>query len=272
MSGLHENDLRQMLRRTYEAEGVYSKETICRRSESGAREYADELLADKLETVKRHIQPGLIVDLCCATGGHLLDLCDADREGLGLDFSLPYISKARVDAVASRRPNVRFAVADATKLPVPSNCTATLYCLSALYHIPDIEDVFSEIGRVLKPGGRAILDLANPRSINAICNRAYPDLPPMNSMTIPSMIGVLRSRQLVVVEHRAYQILPLWADKPKWLWPLLHPAWKKLLKQRIKGRMIDEWISSSRLFAPFAYRHLVAVQKTSSLHSPNERR
>jgi hypothetical protein len=55
--------------------------------------------------------------------------------------------------------------------------------------------------------------------------------------------------------------LPLWASKPIWLWPLLRPGWKKIMKKRVRGRMIDEWISGSRLFRRFAFRHLLVVER-----------
>lgn len=249
------------VRRAYETEGTYSVQTICRKTQDGAREYVDELLADKLETVRRHLRPGLLVDLCCGTGDHLLTLCPPARPGVGLDFSIPYIRAARKNAEEAGLSNVAFAVADATALPLQTASVGTLYSLSALYQVPDNVSVVAEVSRVLAPRGRAILDLGNSRSINAVCCRSYSELPRMTAIPINRMISVFKANGLSLVEHRAFQILPLWAGKPQWLWPLLHPMWKRPMKVRVLGKMIDEWISSSAVLRPFAFRHLVVLEK-----------
>jgi ubiquinone/menaquinone biosynthesis C-methylase UbiE len=231
------------VRHAYETEGVYSVKTICRKTQDGAREYVDELLSDKLETVRKHLRPGLLVDLCCGTGDHLLTLCPPARPGLGLDFSMPYVDAAKRKAKEVGLPNITFAVADAMALPLQVASVGTLYSLSALYQVPDIEAVVTDVSRVLAPRGRAILDLGNSASLNAICCRFYPELPRMTAIPINRMIQLFEANRLTVIEHRAFQILPLWADRPRWLRPLLHPAWKRVMKMRLRGRMIDEWLS-----------------------------
>jgi ubiquinone/menaquinone biosynthesis C-methylase UbiE len=250
------------VRHAYETEGVYSVETICRKTQDGAREYADELLCDKLNIVRKHLGSGLIVDLCCGTGDHLLKFCALERPGLGLDFSIPYIVSAKKAAEEAGILNINFAVADAMALPLQTASVRTLYSLSALYQVPKIETVVVEVSRVLVSRGRAILDLGNSRSLNAICCRSYPELPRMTAIPINRVIELLKANNLSLIEHRAFQILPLWAGKPPWLWLLLHPGWKRIMKVRLLGKMIDEWISSSLLLKSFAFRHLIVVEKT----------
>lgn len=249
------------VRRAYESEGIYSIQTICRKTHDGAREYVDELLSDKLGTVRKHLRPGLLVDLCCGTGDHLLKLCPPGRPGLGVDFSNPYVDAAKRKAKEVGLPNITFVVADATALPLRVASVGTLYSFSALYQVPNIELVVADVSRVLAPCGRAILDLGNSTSLNAICCRFYPGLPRMTAIPINRMIKLFAANRLTVIEHRAFQILPLWADRPRWLRPLLHPAWKRIMKMRLGGRMIDEWLSSSPLLKAFAFRHLVVVEK-----------
>ena len=74
---------------------------------------------------------------------------------------------------------------------------------------------------------------------------------------------MLSQNGLSVIEHRAFQILPLWADRPGWLWPLLHPKWKKLMAHRVRGRMIDEWISNLPGLKSLAFRHIIVAEKRS---------
>ncbi|KRR18501.1 class I SAM-dependent methyltransferase [Bradyrhizobium retamae] len=245
----------------FEVEGVYSTSTICRKVENEARDYVDELLSDKLSIVRAHVRPGMLVDLCCATGGHLLDFSLLAEEAVGIDFSQPYIAQAKRDAAEQKVLNVRFLVGNAKALPLRDQSVGTLYSFSSLYVIPDIKGVFTELGRVLKPGGRAILDLQNSWSLNAFCVRRYADLAPSFPISVNQMFSLALENNFAIVEHRAFQILPLWAGKPKWLWPLLHPGWKRIMKRRVRGRMLDEWVSSSRLLKPFAARHLIVIEK-----------
>src|SRR3546814_5543574 len=88
----------------------------------------------------------------------------------------------------------------------------------------------AETGRVLRPVVRCVLDLVNSRSLNAICVRAYTELPPTFHVTVTEMERLCRENGLRIIEHRRFQLLPLWAGKPRWMWPLLHPAWKTLMR------------------------------------------
>lgn len=253
--------LDENLRRAYERGEIYKVDTICNRLEAASQSYADRLLADKLETVRRHVRKGLLVDLCCATGAHVLSLADAADECLGIDFSRPFIEKAKDDVVRRGVRNVRFEVGDAKELPLASESVATLYSLSSLYQISDVGRVFSEIGRVLRPGGRCILDLGGAYSLNAICLKYYVELPPVFLLTIDEIKRYSEAAGLTIIEHRRFQLLPLWADRPKWLYPLLHPAWKRVMALRIGKRMLDEWLSSLPILRNFAFRHLIVCEK-----------
>ena len=52
---------------------------------------------------------------------------------------------------------VELLEADAQDLPFPNNSVDTVVCTYALCSVPDDARVVSEMGRVLKPGGRLIL-------------------------------------------------------------------------------------------------------------------
>lgn len=249
-------------RRPFETEGVYSAQTICRKANAETRDYVDELLSDRLNIVRAHLTPGVLLDLCCATGDHLLSLRDIAEEALGIDFSQSYIAKARSDAAEKNAGNIAFVVGNAKALPLGSQSIGTLYSFSSLYTIRDVSPVFTEIARVLKPGGCAILDLQNSRSLNAFCVRKYyQHFAPTFPISLSRMFSLISKNELRVIEHRSFQILPLWAGRPLWLWPLLHPFWKVIMKHRFRGRMIDEWVSSAWPFKLFAYRHVMVLKK-----------
>ncbi|HZV62101.1 MAG TPA: class I SAM-dependent methyltransferase [Methylophilaceae bacterium] len=199
-----------------------------------------------------------MLDLCCATGDHIADLLTEGQQGIGIDFSLPFLQEAR----KKEMPGITLLASDARALPLANESTGTVYSLSALYLVPDLDKVIKEIARVLMPGGRCILDLGNRDSLNSYCVRNYyTELPMSYHLPVSEMVRLCESNSLRVIEHRAFQILPLWAGRPRWLWPLLHPGWKRLMSNRIKGRMIDEWISGCKLLRRFAFRQLLVCEK-----------
>lgn len=249
------------IRSAYESGEIYKVDSISFRPRSDAQDYVGRLLVDKIATIRRHLQPGLLVDLCCGNGEHLFALADLGVESLGIDFSRPFVQHAREKAENLGLNHVRFEVGDARALPLADGSVSTLYSLSSLYAVPGLDEVMAETGRVLRPGGRCVLDLVNSRSLNAICVRAYTELPPTFHVTVTEMERLCRENGLRIIEHRRFQLLPLWAGKPRWMWPLLHPAWKTLMSRRMGSRMLDEWISSAPLLRQFAARHVIVCEK-----------
>jgi SAM-dependent methyltransferase len=249
------------IRDAYEGGHIYKVENICNQLNRRSTEYADLLLAVRLQMVRYHAVDGTLVDLCCATGEHLFGLADLSGQCVGIDFSRPFIEKAIERAGALGLSHVQFEVGDARAIPLQTASVSTLYSFSSLYAIPDIDVVVKEIARVLRTGGKCIIDYGNSRSLNAICVRAYAELPPTFHLRIDEMESYCESNGLKIVERRAFQLLPLWADKPRWLWPLLLPFWKRIMAKQIGGKMLDEWLSSSLLFRRFAFRHVLVCEK-----------
>ena len=252
-------------RSQFEGSALYPADTICRRQIGHSKEYADRLLFEKLETVRRNIQPGLLVDLCCATGEHIWSVKPDGMVAVGLDFSMTYLGEAERRRRSMGDKNVLFIGADARHLPCRTGSIGTLYSLSALYVIPDIDQVIREVARVLRLGGRCVLDLGNRNSLNSFCIRNYyrGDVATNYHISVTEMERLCAGNGLKIIEHRTFQILPLWAGRPWWLWPLLHPIWKRLLGSRIAGRMIDEWICALPGLRRLAFRHLLVCEKCS---------
>jgi SAM-dependent methyltransferase len=249
------------IRNAYETGDTYAVRRICAALKPDSGEYADRLLHDKVETVLRHYSGGVAVDLCCATGEHLLTLAPRFNYGVGLDFSRRYLIQAKADAETRGITNVCFVVADATRIPLADASVDLLYSFSSLYAIPNAADVVVEVSRILRPGGVCVLDMGNRTSLNALCTRYYTEWPPVFPLPYRHLRRMLRNNGLLVIEHRAFQLLPLWAARPRWLAPLLHPGWKALLGRRLGARMLDEWISRLPVMRRLAFRHLFVCRR-----------
>jgi ubiquinone/menaquinone biosynthesis C-methylase UbiE len=241
--------------------GYYQPQTISRAAHERGEDYSSRMLALKLDLIHEFCRGDVLVDLCCSTATQLTELADGRRLAVGVDFSMPFLTYGRAQARTANRQNVQGVCANARALPFKSGAIGGLYALSSLYYIPRVDEVVAEIGRVLRPGGACVLDMGNATSLNNIVCRAYPELAAPCHVTVRHMRAMIRAAGLRIVVHRAFQILPMWGDRPKWLAWCLSPRWVRLLATRRGGRMLDEWISSLPVVRHFAFRHVFVCEK-----------
>jgi len=100
--------------------------------------------------------PGsLVADLACGTGDFCRELETQDLRPIGFDLSFGMLANARTDAP--------LAEADILRLPVPDGSLDGVTCGFALRNLVELAAFFTELGRVVRPGGRiALLEVAQP--------------------------------------------------------------------------------------------------------------
>ncbi len=111
---------------------------------------------------------GRALDLACGTGSLTRDLGkEVGREGyvLGIDFSRQMLRVAQ----SRPAPNIEYRLGDATDLEgVPSGAFDAATIAYGARNIPDLDALFSEMTRCVKPGGVVVcLEIARP------ANRAF---------------------------------------------------------------------------------------------------
>lgn len=238
----------------------YAPETICRRLSPHDDGYFDKLLSRRFGIIKQYAAGRRVLDLCCATGEHLMALAPDIQSGIGLDFSHIFIERAKRLREERGIGNLLFIQANARKTPFPDQVFDVVYSLSSLYQIPAVGDVVIETARILQPGGYALLEFGNRCALNTLVARAYPELPPHQHLSIMRMRQLLTDAGLVIQAHYAFQLLPLWGQRPWWLRPLSSRPMESLMTRHRGGRTLDEWLCSLPVLRRFAFRHFFVCQ------------
>lgn len=137
-------------------------------------DYLDRALTDAIGA-----EPlGVTAELCCGRGEAMRLLADRVDDGLGLDISEAMLNGARNDADA---PDWTLVQGDATRLPLADGSFDTVVMLGGIHHVNDREALFSEVARILRPGGRfvwrePVSDFILWRALRAVIYRLSPAL------------------------------------------------------------------------------------------------
>jgi demethylmenaquinone methyltransferase/2-methoxy-6-polyprenyl-1,4-benzoquinol methylase len=99
------------------------------------------------------------LDACCGTGDLALAARGAGGDVTGLDFSERMLDRARRKSSA-----VEWLAGDVLALPFADASFDAVTVGFGVRNVADVERALSELGRVLRPGGRlAILEITTPR-------------------------------------------------------------------------------------------------------------
>ncbi len=102
-------------------------------------------------------KPGRALDAACGTGRHSRRLVELGHEVVGVDLSPGMLGVAREQV-----PQARFLEGDLAALPLPDHSVDLVVCGLALAHPASLAEPIGEIGRVLRPGGHAVLSVLHP--------------------------------------------------------------------------------------------------------------
>ncbi len=99
----------------------------------------------------------IVADLACGTGDFCRSLEAQNMQVLGFDLALGMLEHARTEAPLTQ--------ADVLHLPIANDSVDGVTCGFALRNFVELGPFFTELARVVRPGGRiALLDVSRPSS------------------------------------------------------------------------------------------------------------
>lgn len=229
--------------------------------------YDAEMINIRQNYIKKYGFGKNILDLCCGTGSYLLPYIDNYKTAIGIDFSSNMLNILKSFLEDKHKEKLSLYEKDATDIDmVADNSIDFLYSYCSLYHVPNVEKAVKEVYRVLKNEGFSVLEFGNRRSLNTfVSNYHYEN----NGWAKPyyidveDMIRYLKENNFKIIEHRSFQLFPmLWMPKGYfYLYPLICPLWKYVLGIKVKGKMLDEYLSSFGILKKYSFRHIFLIQK-----------
>ncbi len=143
-----------------------------------------------------------VADLGCGVGWATRVLAQQASRGLvlGIDLSDRMIAQART---GYRNPhNALFLVADAASLPCADGFFNCLLSVESIYYYPDLKGAFSEVHRILRPGGRTFF-LINYYEENVYSHEwaKYVDIP-LHLLGSEDYTALLSTTGFRTVSHR----------------------------------------------------------------------
>jgi SAM-dependent methyltransferase len=167
---MEENQIKTAVRQHYAEIAVANRSGCCDPQESseslieygqigiGLPEGANLGLGCGLPTMHAAIQPGdIVLDLGSGAGVDVFLAAQAvgvDGHVIGVDMTPEMISRARENAARGGYTNVEFRLGEIERLPVEDSSVDIILSNCVINLSPDKRQVFAEMHRVLKPGGR----------------------------------------------------------------------------------------------------------------------
>ena len=234
--------------------------------------YQYELQKIKIRLLKEYCKNKRVLDMGCGTGNYAFIASKTAIEVVGVDFSQNMLNYFRKRIEEKKSTNIKILQGDIANLPkqIKTNYFDVVFSYSVLYHMQNIGKALGEMCRVLKPGGYAIFDLGNSWSINTLLCRNSPTRVKSYHLLPVTMKKWITENNLQIEELRYFQLFPMYGGKifgfkgEERLIRFLTMSGrfeKRIFSYKVRGKMLDEIISSSPFFRNFAFRYLFVCQK-----------
>lgn len=129
----------------------------------------------------------IVLDVGCGTANYLFQLKGLPIHGVGLDLSAGMLTQAR-----SKDPNAMLIQANATFMPFLGEAFDAVYCVQAFHHISDRGAFLSEASRLLRNGGRFVIESCSHEQLSTFsCYHYFPRGLDIDRLRIPDLDEIL---------------------------------------------------------------------------------
>jgi ubiquinone/menaquinone biosynthesis C-methylase UbiE len=120
--------------------------------------HADRAVLERVVELARPRPTDLALDVATAAGHTALALAPHVSRVIGVDITPEMLAEARKLQAQRGVENVEFRLASVVDLPFPDETFDVVTCRRAAHHFADIGRALLEMRRVLRPGGRLVID------------------------------------------------------------------------------------------------------------------
>ena len=103
---------------------------------------------------------GQVLDDGCGGGGMCVSVAEETDHVVGIDLSDRFNNAGTRLAAELKTPNITFAQANGSHLPIPNETFDTILSHAVIEHVSDYEGYLREARRVMRPNGRMFLQTA----------------------------------------------------------------------------------------------------------------
>jgi ubiquinone/menaquinone biosynthesis C-methylase UbiE len=224
--------------------------------------YDKHFILIKSLLLKKYVKNGdKVLDLCCGAGDYLPYVLHSDVTYFGVDFSKNMLSEFKNKL--NNESNILLINSNVYKLPIANNVIDVCFCYSSIYYLERIDDILSEINRILSNNGVVILEFATKGNINAFVSEYWAK---NNSWGIPFFISYkdilknIHNGKFKIIEERHFQLFPVLRG-PWWLIVLASGVFRPLLRLKIAGISLDERISSISFLKKYSFKYFAILKR-----------
>ncbi len=120
--------------------------------------HTDKAVLDRIVELARPNRDALALDVATGTGHTAFALAPCVKTVIGVDVTPEMLEEADRLQAGNGVANVEFRLAGAEDLPFDCETFDIVTCRRAAHHFGDVRRALAEMRRVLKPGGRLVID------------------------------------------------------------------------------------------------------------------
>jgi SAM-dependent methyltransferase len=215
----------------------------------------------KYKLAGKYCHPGFdVLDVGCANGIHMRLLAAQCRSITGIDINDDMLKLASTNLAEEGFENVTVTRQSATHMEFKNDSFDLVYSFSTLLLVLEIDDALSEIVRVLRPGGIAILEITGRHNLSRVYWERYyrrSGCFGMHSYSYGRISRRLNELGIDIIERHATGFTDQWKYIPGlrlWKWP------ERLLNGTGEVNL-DYRLSNFRMLFPFANRWYMVCRK-----------